>query len=280
MTIDEAVRYFRVTPRYAEVVRDTYLDADVTTSARRFLCSAEFDAVKRLLTDRISGAVIADLGAGIGIASWAFLESGASRVFAIEPDPSEEVGQGAMRRLSGSDRLRIVAAYGESIPLDDESVDVVYARQVLHHTRDLPRVLCECARVLRPGGVLLATREHVVNNDRQLRRFLKKHVMHQLAGGENAYRLEEYLNAIRGASLTLEAVLGPWDSVINAFPHARSAAELRRLPAKLMGDRFGSVGAFVGSLPVARALLWSIIRIERPGRMYSFLALKPLRGNS
>jgi SAM-dependent methyltransferase len=200
------------------------------------------------------------------------LEAGAKTVFAIEPDPSIEVGQGAIRRLPGAERIRIVSAYGESIPLPDRSVDIVYARQVLHHTRDLPQVLRECARILRPGGAFLATREHVVNNDRQLARFLKKHPMHQLAGGENAYRLPQYVAAIRSAGMTLSATFGPWDTVINAFPHARAEADLASLPAKLMKDRFGGVGYAIGSLPVVKHLLWSIIRIQRPGRLYSFLA--------
>lgn len=277
MTIDEAVRHFRVTPRYADMVRDTYFDADVKTAAQRFSQSAEFAAVRELLGNRVAGADVVDLGAGMGIASWAFLSAGARQVYAVEPDPSDEVGQGAIKRLTVSDRIRIVSAYAESIPLDDESVDIVYARQVLHHTRELAQVLRECARILRPGGALLATREHVVNNDRQLRRFLKKHAMHRLAGGENAYRLDEYVGAIRGAHLALNAIIGPWDSVINAFPHARSAADLPHLPAKLMKDRFGTVGDFVGSLPIVRDLLWAMIRIERPGRLYSFFATKSPR---
>jgi SAM-dependent methyltransferase len=280
MTVDEAVRHFRTTPAYAGVVRDTYLGTDVEDSARRFLASGEFDEVKQLLGRRVTGATVADLGAGIGIASWAFLESGAKRVLAIEPDTSEEVGQGAMRRLPGSHRLEVLSAFGESIPLSDQSVDIVYARQVLHHTRDLPLVMRECARILRPGGTFLATREHVVNNEWQRRRFLRKHVMHRLAGGENAYRLREYIGAIQQSQLSLRRILGPWDSVINAFPHARSNSDLERLPAKLLRDRFGALGHIVGDLPIVRHLLWAMIRMERPGRMYSFLAVKPSEATS
>ena len=272
-SVDEAVRHFRASPAHAHVVRDSYLDFDVATSAGRFAASAEFATVQRLLGDRIIGAVVVDLGAGTGIASSAFLHAGATTVYAIEPDSSVEVGQGAIRRLPQAQRIEVVSAFGEAIPLADQSVDIVYARQVLHHTRNLPEVLRECRRVLRPGGAFLATREHVVNDDRQLARFLKKHPMHQLAGGENAYRLSEYEHAIRASGLNLVASLGPWDSVINAFPHARSETDLRFLPAKLMRDRFGALGHAVASLPIVRNLLWSIIRIERPGRMYSFLAV-------
>ncbi len=42
------------------------------------------------------------------------------------------------------------------IPFPDESFDVVYANQVFEHIRFLDRMLAECARVLKPGGTLLA----------------------------------------------------------------------------------------------------------------------------
>jgi hypothetical protein len=84
--------------------------------------------------------------------------------------------------------------------------------------------------VLKQGGVFMATREHVVDDGAQLARFLRRHPVHRLAGGEHAYSLDRYLNAIRAAGLSVEAILGPWDSVINAFPIARSEDELRDLP--------------------------------------------------
>ena len=39
--------------------------------------------------------------------------------------------------------------------------DVVFARAVLHHTRDLELACREMFRVLRPGGIFVAAREHV-----------------------------------------------------------------------------------------------------------------------
>ena len=44
-----------------------------------------------------------------------------------------------------------------AIPFDDNSFDVVYANQVFEHVRFLDKMLSECARVLKPGGTLLAT---------------------------------------------------------------------------------------------------------------------------
>jgi SAM-dependent methyltransferase len=275
MTLDEAVRYLRARPDYAGLVRDAYLGADVLDSAARFEASGEFSEVKRLLEGRIDGATVLDLGAGTGIASRAFAEQGARQVYALEPDPSDEVGQGAIHRLAREWPIEIIPSYGEEIPVDDGSVDVVYARQVLHHTRDLGAVLRECARVLRPGGVFLACREHVVDDQRQLEAFLRQHPVHQLAGGEGAYSIPEYLGAIQGAGLVRCSIIGPWDSVINAFPEVRSQQELREFPRRLLEKRLSWLGRAIHRLPGVERLVWRRLKRSRPGRMYTFLAYKP-----
>ena len=42
---------------------------------------------------------------------------------------------------------------GESLPYPDEAYDVVFCCDVLEHVRDLPKVISEVSRVLKPGGV-------------------------------------------------------------------------------------------------------------------------------
>ena len=274
MHLDDAVRRLRAEPEFADLVRDAYLGRDVADSARRFAASGEIAEVRALLGAALRGAVVADLGAGTGIASHAFLAHGATRAVALEPDPSDEVGQGAIRRLPGGAAIEIVSAYAERLPLADTSADIVYARQVLHHTRDLAAALRECARVLRPGGIFLACREHVVDDDAQLQRFLAEHPVHRLAGGENAYSLAQYEGAITGAGLRLERTLGPWDSVINAFPAVRSGAELRELPRTKLRARLGPLGAAAARVPAVVSLVRRRIERPNPGRMFSFLARK------
>ncbi|MFL5618858.1 MAG: class I SAM-dependent methyltransferase [Gemmatimonadaceae bacterium] len=271
LTIDEAVRFMRERPEYADVVRDAYLGRDVEDSYRRFANSAEFDELRTLLAEAIPDGVVVDLGAGTGIASRAFLDVGARHVYALEPDPSDEVGQGAIRRLAGSRRVEIVSSYAERIPLASGSVDIVYARQVLHHTRDLDAAVAECARVLRPGGYFVACREHVVADDAELAEFLARHPVHQLAGGEHAYTLEQYTTAIERAGLRLVDTLAPWDSVINAFPMARSAQELRNLPRRYLTSRFGPLGGWAARIPFVADRFWTRIRRASPGQMYSFI---------
>lgn len=274
MSIDDAVRRLRADPAAADLVRDAYLGADIADSARRFEASGEFQEVRRLLGDTLQDAVVVDLGAGSGIASVAFARHGAARVHAVEPDPSPLVGQGAIRAIASGLPIEIVSGYGESIPLGDSVADIVYARQVLHHTRDLPKVTNECARILKPGGTLLACREHVADDEQQLAAFLAAHPMHQLAGGENAYTLPQYVGAIEAAGFVLESVLAPWDSLINAFPAVHTQQELESLPVQRLEARFGALGGLLANLRPVRALMWRRIARPVPGRMYSFLARK------
>lgn len=273
-SVDEAIRILRADPQSQDLVRDAYIGRDVRDSAARFLASGEFAAVRGMLGDRLLGATLVDVGAGTGIASAAFLASGAAHAIALEPDASDEVGRGAIQRLGDIAGLEIVAGWGEQIELGDASVDIVYCRQALHHAQDLPLMIRECARVLRPGGILLASREHVVDDARQLEQFRAAHPIHRLAGGENAFTLDQYVSSIRAAGLHMQRQMGPWDSVINAFPFATSDAELANLPRALLKRRLGRLGNLVTWGPVGGWLARRWLERPRPGRLYSFLASK------
>ncbi|MBC2680983.1 class I SAM-dependent methyltransferase [Corynebacterium anserum] len=54
--------------------------------------------------------------------------------------------------------VTFVQASGTSLPFDDNSIDVAFLAQVLHHVPDPTAVLKECARVVKPGGII-ASRE-------------------------------------------------------------------------------------------------------------------------
>lgn len=271
LNLDDAIRMLRDDPAQAGLIRDAYLDRDVRHAATRFFTSAEFDAVTHILGWRLGG-VILDLGAGNGVASYALAVSGAALVPAVDPSLSEEVGLGALRRAGMAPQVIPIAAFGEALPLRDESIDVVYMRQVLHHTTSPMAVLKECRRVLRPNGVVLVTREHVADDENQRQRFLAEHPVHQLAGGENAFPLTTYLEAFTRAGFSNIRVWGPWQSIINAFPTVRTAVELENYPRHLLERKFGRFGRFMSRVPGARGLVWTWVNRPQPGRMYSFLA--------
>jgi SAM-dependent methyltransferase len=274
VTIDDAVRHLRADPASREIVHDAYLGRDVSESASRFAASGEFAEVRSILDGRLGGALVIDIGAGTGIASLAFLNAGASRVIAVEPDPSEEVGRGAMDRLDPDRRIEVIDAFGENLPLMSESADIVYARQVLHHAEDLDALLRECARVMRSGALFMACREHVVDDDAQLQAFLRDHPVHQLAGGENAYSLAEYRSAFHDAGLEVISELGPTESVINAYPFVNRAEDMSLLTRRVFERRLGSLGRVASLLPGAQRLVLSRMSAA-PGRLFTFIATKP-----
>ncbi len=275
MSVEDAVLQLRSDPRWADVLRDAYLDEDAVGASERFLSSGEFAETRAVLGDRLERATVLDLGAGTGIASFALASTGARRVVALEPDPSDVIGRGCLRRVCSRLPVDVIAGVGEALPLGSSTFDVVYARQVLHHARDLTALVRECARVLKPGGVLLACREHVADDAMQLAGFLEAHPIHRLAGTEHAMPLVQYRRALRDAGFSRITTVGPWGSVINAFPVVRSEEERRGYPRQLLQGRFGALGSLAARLPAVAAIVWW--RLDRPvgGRLYSFVAEKP-----
>ncbi len=273
LSVHDAVLRLREDPAAAAIIRDSYLGADVLEASERFLRSAEFGEIRMRLARWLPRARVLDVGAGTGIASYAFARSGARTVVALEPDPSDVVGSGAARRAAGDLPIAFAGAFAEALPFRDGAFDVVYARQVLHHALDLAGAVRECARVLRRGGVLAACREHVVDDAAQLARFRAAHPIHRLSRNENAFRLDEYLAAFDGTGLVEVQVLGPLDSLVNAFPGAADDAELADLGRTLLRKRFGALGEAAALVPGATALVKRMVQ-RMPGRLYTFMGTK------
>lgn len=275
LSLDDAIHHFRSNPQYADLVHNAYLGDNTLNSAQRFLGSSEFKVVQDLLTlQKIQGATVLDLGAGIGLGAYAFAQSGAKICYALEPDSSELVGIGAMEKITPNLPIEIIQSFGENLPIDSNSIDIYYTRQVLHHTQDLYKVMREAYRVLKPNGLFLACREHVANTPKDLEIFLQNHPMHQLAGGENAYRLDEYTGSITESGLELINVFAQWDSLINTFPQIQSEEALNRYPETVMKTRFGAIGQVIAQLPFVKSYLWSYIKRPVAGALHTFLARK------
>lgn len=276
LTWEDAVRWLLEQPHLQHVVRDCYYDRPPRAAAERYAASAEWAAVRPLLGDRRGRAV--DLGAGHGITCVALAREG-FHVTAVEPDRSDLVGRGAIARLADELSLHVEALDGtaETIPVPDDSFDVALAREVLHHTRDLPRACREIYRVLRPGGRFLSLRDHVISSRSDLPRFLESHALHRLYGGENAFLEREYLEAVRAAGFLVERRLRSFDSVINFAPHSRDglrqafASRVGRIPlaATTVSALLSPEWVFDRFLSVMSTIDW------RPGRLLSLVCRKP-----
>jgi hypothetical protein len=105
--------------------------------------------------------------------------------------------------------------------------------------------------------------------------FLSRHPLHHRYGGENAFFLSTYTDALLQAGFVIDVVLSPLSSVINYAPYTEQTLK------DAIADRLGL--AMRGMLRCALNLpgLWSVARRtlswvdRRPGRLYSFVCTRP-----
>ncbi len=100
------------------------------------------------------GKIAADIGAGSGFMTEGLIRNGLP---VIAVDQSAEM----LRELAAKfkDRGKIDCRVGESeaLPVDDESVDFVFANMYLHHVENPQKAVKEMARILKPSGSLVLT---------------------------------------------------------------------------------------------------------------------------
>jgi SAM-dependent methyltransferase len=261
---EASIRWLKSQPEQADLVRACFYDDPLRAAADRYYLTPEWSAV-RLLIGPSRGCAL-DVGSGRGISAYALARDG-WQTTALEPDKSEEVGAGAIRQLATETGvlIKVVETWGEDLPFESDSFDLVHCRAVLHHARDLTQLCREVARVLKPNGIFIATREHVLSRKEHLQAFLDSHPLHHLYGGENAYLLKEYTSAITAAGITLIKVLNPLESDINLFPISKQDYKAQ-LARKIFLPK--------PSLIPDCLLSWAGRFQDCPGRIYSFLGKK------
>ncbi len=111
----------------------------------------------RLLGPRLpSNPVLLDAGCGIGL-SFPLLDE----VFKPRQIIGADIDLASLQRAAqstGPQRfdLRLLHADARRLDLPDDSVDLIFCHQLLHHVMAQSAVLAELRRVLRPGGFLLS----------------------------------------------------------------------------------------------------------------------------
>jgi ubiquinone/menaquinone biosynthesis C-methylase UbiE len=118
---------------------------------------ANLHDIRRALGPGIDGALVLDLGAGMGgLSVAAMLELGplGLELWAMDYNP-DYCRIARLRAERCGLTLPIAAAAGEKLPFPDESFDLVVCLDVLEHVMDPAMVLSEVHRVLKPGGKVL-----------------------------------------------------------------------------------------------------------------------------
>lgn len=130
----------------------------------------------------------------------------AATVYAVEPDPAmhAHIEAAARRRAL---HLRLLPSFPESLPLDDNSVDVAVASMALHAVNDRVAVLAEIRRVLRPGGRFVFVERGAVTSS--LEKFRKR--LRRSRQEESEPSTEELMKASGFSRMELEQlVLRSW----------------------------------------------------------------------
>lgn len=104
--------------------------------------------------DFAGGEVAADLGAGTGYMTEALVAAGV-RVIAV--DQSAEMLSILGEKGFAKGRVSCRQGRAEHLPIDDGSVDRVFANMFLHHVDAPPLAIAEMKRILKPGGRLVIT---------------------------------------------------------------------------------------------------------------------------
>ena len=130
----------------------------------------------------------------------------------------------------------------------------------------------EISRVLIPGGIFLATREHVIDDQKTLEKFLANHPLHGYTNAEYAYTISDYLNALNLSGLNLVKLILSWDFVINHYPTSNS--DLKTRIDITLRTKFGlNNSIFTKSKLIEKIFRKRMSKRDRvPGRLISFVA--------
>jgi SAM-dependent methyltransferase len=154
---------------------------------------------------------------------------------AVDVVDDEQVGLGRARALMRQVNVSFhtVIADGENLPFAHNYFDLVFCAATLHHATNLPKLLANIARVLRPGGRLVAINEPCIpdaSDDEAVRQIPE--MARELSYGinETRPRLDQYRAALRRAGLRTE-IICPWQTYKLGLHDMTSwAAQLAILP--------------------------------------------------
>jgi ArsR family transcriptional regulator len=98
--------------------------------------------------------VVADVGCGTGYLA-AALARRVDHILCIDPSAAM-LEQARVNLADSSAEIEFRQGSMECLPVDDDCVDAAFAHMVLHHLADTRAGLDEMARIVRPGGCLVA----------------------------------------------------------------------------------------------------------------------------
>lgn len=133
---------------------DSALDAELQTSLAPRGTDWLFEAFAALTPQ--PGELVVDIGARDAGHTIRLVKEHGLKAIAVDPVPLHaELAGRAVAEAGVTDEVEVIQAGIEQLPIPDGAADWIWCRDVLVHV-DLARGLAECARVLRPGGTMVA----------------------------------------------------------------------------------------------------------------------------
>jgi arsenite methyltransferase len=123
-------------------------------------------------------AIDIGFGTGFPLTEIALRLGDSSIVYGI--DPWKEAIKKVNKKVDyyGLTNVRIIEGFAESIPLDNDSVDLITSNNGINNVSDIDKVLYECSRIIKQGGQFIQT----MNTDLSMFEFYEQleHVLSDL----------------------------------------------------------------------------------------------------
>lgn len=105
------------------------------------------------------GITALDIGFGTGfpLTEIAIRLGESSTVYGIDPWAEAIQKTREKIRYYRLDNVRLIEGYAESIPFQNECIDLIVSNNGLNNVNDMDRVISECARVMKKGGQFVMT---------------------------------------------------------------------------------------------------------------------------
>ena len=148
--------------------------------------------------DRYRGRRVLEVGCGAGTDLVRFARNGAvvTGVDIASSAIALATTNFGLERLPGS----FIVGDGETLPLRDASVDLVYAHGVVQYTSDDRRLVEECRRVLKPRGQAIFQVYNRISWLNALSRIMKVDLEHADAPVLRKYSIQEFEALLKGFS--------------------------------------------------------------------------------
>jgi ubiquinone/menaquinone biosynthesis C-methylase UbiE len=206
-------------------------------------------------------SAVLDIGGRDATDGLAMAERFGCRVVVV--DPAQEILDDGQRAIASHDHGELVEIHRgtiNQIPVEDDSVDVVFSRDMMTHVEDLDGALNECRRVLVDAGSMLV---HQVFGTPLLEPAEKARICADLATVPERLSIEAFEGSVRRAGFTIQTIDSIGSEWLESFLE-REDGEKRLLRAARMQRAKNDIVAKVGVAPfrVMQANnLWTIYRM-------------------